>query len=313
MQSSYNRLDIYRACTLCPRRCDADRTSRTKGACGMPSDLYAARAALHFWEEPCISGERGSGAVFFSGCPLGCVFCQNREISSEGVGYPITTKRLSDIFLRLQDEDGANNINLVTAVHYLPHVISALERAKSRGLNIPVVYNSSGYESVEALKMLDGLVDVYLPDMKYVSSELSARYSGASDYFEVASAALDEMFSQVGSPVFADEDGAVEEGTMLRGMIVRHLILPTCTDDSCDVIKYLFGRYGHDVYISIMNQYTPITGAPLPNELTRPITDMEYAKVVGYARRLGVENGFIQEGGTVEESFVPMFDGNGII
>ncbi len=313
MHSSYNIFDIYRACTLCPRGCGADRTAHRRGVCGMSSDLYAARAALHFWEEPCISGERGSGAVFFSGCPLGCVFCQNREISSDGGGYPITTKRLADIFLRLQDVDGANNINLVTAVHYLPHVITALERAKSRGLSIPIVYNSSGYESVKSLRMLDGLVDVYLPDMKYVSSELSKRYSGAHNYFEVASSAIDEMFRQVGSPVFADGDGLAEEGIMTRGMIVRHLILPTCTDDSREVIKYLFDRYGHDIYISIMNQYTPITGAPLPSELTRPITDMEYAKVVGYARRIGIENGFIQEGGTVEESFVPLFDGEGII
>lgn len=313
MHPSYSIFDTYHTCTLCPRQCGADRTAGQHGACGMPSELYAARAALHYWEEPCISGERGSGAVFFSGCPLGCVFCQNREISSEHAGFPVTSERLSDIFLRLQDEDGANNINLVTAAHYVPHVVSALERAKARGLRIPVVYNSSGYESVETLHTLDGLIDVYLPDLKYVSPVLSARYSGAPNYFEAAARALDEMFRQVGSPVFADGNGKVEDGIMLRGMIVRHLILPSCTDDSIEVIRYLFSRYGHDIFISIMNQYTPMTGFPLPDELTRGITDEEYSKVVDFACEIGVENGFIQEGGTVEESFVPIFNGEGII
>lgn len=313
MQSSYINFASYRNCKLCPRNCGLDRTAKNRGACGMTSELAAARAALHYWEEPCISGERGSGAVFFSGCSLGCVFCQNREISANGVGFPVTVERLSDIFLRLQDVDGANNINLVTAAHYAPHVVSALERAKANGLKIPVVYNSSGYESVETLKMLDGLIDVYLPDLKYFSSELALKYSRAQDYFEVASIALDEMLRQVGSPVFAEKAGATEEGIMLKGMIVRHLILPSCTCDSKKVINYLFERYRHDIFISIMNQYTPIASASLPVELSRELTNAEYDSVVDYACEIGVENGFIQEGGTVAESFIPIFNGEGII
>ncbi len=313
MQTSYSVFDQYKSCELCPRQCGTDRTVGDVGVCGMPAELYAARAALHLWEEPPISGERGSGAVFFSGCSLRCVFCQNREISAGKKGYPISSETLSDIFLRLQNDDRANNINLVTAAHYLPHVIPAIERAKSRGLSIPVVYNSSGYESVESLRMLDGLIDVYLPDMKYFSSELSAKYSAAPDYFEAASTALDEMLRQVGEPVFADGDAIVEDGIMLRGMIVRHLLLPTHTDDSMRVIEHLFRRYGHKIYISIMNQYTPITGAPLPPELSSPVTDEEYDRVIDFAVELGIENGFVQEGGTVAESFVPLWNGEGII
>lgn len=313
IQVSYSHYDAYRHCTLCPRKCGIDRTAFALGACKMTSELTAARAALHYWEEPCISGERGSGAVFFSGCSLGCVFCQNHEISSEEVGFSVTDSALSDIFLRLQDVDGANNINLVTAAHFVPHVVSALERAKAHGLKIPVVYNSSGYESVETLKMLDGLIDVYLPDMKYFSSELSHKYSRARDYFDAASSALDEMFRQVGEPRFAEKDGTTEEGIMLKGMIVRHLILPGCTCDSKKIIKYLFDRYSHGIFMSIMNQYTPVTGVELPPELTRCVTDAEYDDVVDYACALGVENGFIQEGGTVAESFIPIFNGEGII
>ncbi len=313
MQMSCGLFDLYRSCTLCPRQCRTDRTSGKTGVCGMSSELYAARAALHFWEEPPISGTRGSGAVFFSGCPLKCVFCQNSEISSGCKGYPVTAETLSDIFLRLQDIDGANNINLITAEHWLPHVIPALENAKSRGLEIPVVYNSSGYESVRSLKMLDGLVDIYLPDMKYISASLSSKYSGAPDYFDVASLAIDEMLRQVGEPKFADGNGKTEDGMMLRGVIVRHLILPTHTDDSCAVIDRLFRRYGHSIYISIMNQYTPIAGADLPPELLRGVTEEEYDSVVDYAIEIGIENGFIQEGGTVTESFIPLWNGDGII
>lgn len=305
--------ELYRKCKLCPRKCSVDRIAGKKGVCGTTSDLYAARAALHFWEEPCISGTRGSGAVFFTGCSLRCVFCQNQAISHEGVGFPISSKRLSDIFLELQDEKGANNINLVTPTHYIPHIVPAIERARAHGLSIPVVYNSSGYESVAALRLLDGLIDVYLPDFKYVSPELSLRYSGAVDYFEVASSAIHEMFRQVGEPQFAKEDGVCERGIMTRGVIARHLILPTCTDDSREVVAYLHSHFRDNIYISIMNQYTPIEGLYLPSELTRGITDAEYEKVVGFARRIGVKNGFIQEDGTVAESFVPIFDGEGIV
>ena len=305
----------YENCTLCPRRCGVDRT-KNHGACGMGNAVLAARAALHMWEEPCISGERGSGTVFFVGCPLGCVYCQNRAISrgSGGVhaGLPaLDTDALADVFLRLQNEQHANNINLVTATHFTPTVAEAIKNAKSRGLSIPVVWNSSGYESVDTLRVLDGLVDVYLPDLKYCSRELSAKYSHAPDYFEVAKRALDEMFRQVGKPEFSDGRTDIEDGIMTRGMVVRHLVLPTHTDDSRDVIRYLHDHFGDDIYISIMNQYTPMGEADHP-ELGRPVTEAEYESVIDFAAGIGVKNGFIQEGGTVAESFVPEFNGFGI-
>lgn len=309
---SNDMFELYRKCRLCPRKCSVDRISGNVGICGMTSELYAARAALHMWEEPCISGTRGSGTVFFSGCSLKCVFCQNHAISSEKKGYPITTKRLSEIFLNLEKE-GANNINLVTAAHFAPHVVSALIKAKDRGMKIPVVYNSSGYESVETLRLFEGLVDVYLPDMKYVSREISKKYSGAPDYFNAASLAIHEMYRQVGEPVFAGKGDVVEEGIMKRGVIVRHLILPTCTDDSREVVAYLHSFFGDKIYISIMNQYTPVEGLLLPAELTHGITEAEYDKVVYFAEKIGVKNGYIQEGGTVAESFIPGFNGEGIV
>lgn len=300
--------DHYRGCTLCPRRCGVDRT-RTHGACGMGDRVVIARAALHMWEEPCISGERGAGTVFFVGCSLGCVYCQNGKISRGAGGHAVDTPTLADEFLRLQNEERANCIDLVTPTHFTPSAADAVALAKSRGLVIPVVWNSGGYESVEALRMLDGLVDVYLPDLKYISSELSAKYSHAPDYFDAASRALDEMFRQVGEPTFSDGRGIVEEGIMTRGMIVRHLVLPTHADDSKAVIKYLHNRFGDGIYISIMNQYTPpaYLGEAFP-ELSRPVTDEEYGEVVDYAEELGVENGFIQEGGSVGESFIPEFE-----
>ena len=305
-----NPSEYYKSCTLCPRACGVDRTS-ARGACGVGADVYAARAALHMWEEPCISGERGSGAVFFVGCSLGCVFCQNRAISRGGCGKPLTSDELADVFLRLENVSHANNVNLVTPTHFAPTVAEAIEKAKSRGLDIPVVWNSSGYESVDTLRLLDGLVDVYLPDLKYFSPAISAEYSHAVDYFERASAALDEMFRQVGEPLFSDGTGAVEAGIMTRGMIVRHLVLPTHTVDSCRVIRYIHDRFGDDVYISIMNQYTPAS-SNLPPELSRPLTEEEYDSVIGFAESIGVQYGFLQEGGTVDESFIPEFDGEGL-
>ncbi len=308
-------MDIYKSCTLCPRMCGVDRTVKT-GACGMGTQVYAARAALHMWEEPCISGEvteggrKGSGAVFFVGCPLGCVFCQNRSISRGEGGMPLDADALADVFLRLQDEERANNINLVTATHFTPTVADAVGKAKMRGLFIPVVWNSGGYERVETLSRLDGLIDIYLPDLKYVSSELSARYSHAPDYFAAAKCALDEMFRQVGEPRFSG-GGELPEGIMTRGMIVRHLVLPGHTDDSIEVIRYIHDRFGDGVYISIMNQYTPMGELPYP-ELARTVTDEEYDRVVDYAVGIGVKNGFIQEGGAVGESFIPSFDGTGL-
>ena len=298
--------EIMSACALCPRECLADRSAGKKGFCGMDERIYLARAALHMWEEPCISGKEGSGAVFFSGCSLGCGFCQNRRISRGQSGKQITIEHLVDIFLNLQEQK-ANNINLVTAGQFLPQVAEALKRAKARGLHIPVVYNSSGYEKTEMLNMLDGLVDIYLPDLKYMSSRLGERYSHAADYFETASAAIAEMVRQTGGPDFDDKSGL-----MKKGVIVRHLVLPGCTADSKKVISYLYHTYGDRIYISIMNQFTPVCELSFFPELNRRITAREYEKIVDYALDIGVENGFIQEGNTAEESFIPEFDGEGL-
>ncbi len=271
----------------------------------MTDRIMAARAALHMWEEPCISGEEGSGTVFFSGCSLGCVFCQNYEIALGDTGKEITVERLAEIYLELQAK-GANNINLVTAGHFLPQVVESLKMAKSNGLMIPVVYNTGSYEKVEAIRMLEGLVDIYLPDLKYVSPELSARYSGAADYFQVASAAIAEMVRQTGPAVFDERE------IMRRGTIVRHLLLPGCTEDSKAVLRYLYETYGDRIYISIMNQYTPLPHVSRWPELKCRVTEEEYDEVVDYAIDLGVENGFIQEGETAEESFIPAFELEGV-
>ncbi len=292
-------------CLLCPRECGADRSGGQRGRCRMADRLAVARAALHMWEEPCITGERGSGTVFFSGCPLGCVYCQNHEIAAGQAGKEITTERLAEIFLELQGK-GAENINLVTAGHFLFSVKEALLLAKKKGLALPVVYNSGGYEKPEAIRQLEGLADVYLPDLKYMSSELSARYSAAPDYFDVASQAIAQMVRQAGPPVFD------ERGIMVRGVIVRHLQLPGCLEDSKRIIRYLHETYGDSVYISIMNQYTPLPQVRAWPELCRRVTEREYGKLVDYAIDLGVENGFIQEGDTAKESFIPPFDAEGV-
>jgi putative pyruvate formate lyase activating enzyme len=267
--------------------------------------VKVARAALHMWEEPCISGEEGSGAVFFSGCNLRCVFCQNACIADGGTGVEISVDRLSRIFLELQRK-GANNINLVTPSHYVEQVAEALRIAKIDGLSIPVLYNTGSYELVETLKMLDGLVDIYLPDMKYFDSALSEKYSHAKDYFKVASKAISEMYRQVGECAFD------ERGMMRRGIIARHLILPGHTADSKKVIQYLYGTYGDSVYISIMNQYTPLPHVAAYPEINRKVTKREYDSVVDFAIDLGVTNAFIQEGGVASASFIPQFDGEGV-
>lgn len=284
----------------------------------MPDRIKVARAALHMWEEPCISGEHGSGAIFFSGCTLRCVFCQNYKIAAAAVGKYITVDGLADIMLRLQDKH-ANNINLVTPTHYALHIAQALTKARDNGLRIPVVYNTSAYENIETLKRLDGLVDIYLPDFKYMDSSLALKYSHAEDYPEVAKSALNEMVRQAGSPcMYSDEDelvqsGYVEDGVMKRGVIVRHLVLPGCTKDSKTVIGYLYDTYKDDIYISIMNQYTPLEHVKEYKELYRKVTHKEYDEVVDYAIDIGVTNGFIQEGDTAKESFIPDFDFTGLI
>ena len=291
-------------CSLCPRMCNIDREVTT-GYCGVKNTLRVARAALHFWEEPCISGEEGSGAVFFTGCNLRCVFCQNYQIARAEQGKEITVERLSEIFLELQEKK-ANNINLVTATHYVPQVVEALKLAKLQGLHIPVVYNCGGYETVETLKLLEGLVDIYLPDFKYVDSERAKRYSHAENYPEAAKTALAEMVRQQPEAEFD------ERGIMEKGVIVRHLLLPGGIKDSKAVVKYLYETYGNQIFVSLMNQYTPLPHVTDYPEINRKLKKFEYDSLVDYAIALGVENGFIQEGETAEESFIPAFTNEGV-
>ncbi len=296
---------MLEACRLCPRECGIDRVHGQVGYCGMTAEPMAARAALHYWEEPCISGTEGSGTVFFSGCTLRCVFCQNHPIASGEVGKPVTEERLSEIFLELQQQR-ANNINLVTAGHFLPTVIPALLHAREQGLEIPIVYNTGGYEKPETLKLLEGFVDIWLPDYKYRSSQLAKKYSHAKDYPKRAAEALQEMVRQAGVPAFD------ERGMMKKGVIVRHLVLPGCVHDSKDVLEYLWDTYGDQIYVSIMSQYTPLPHVEAYPELNRRITKEEYEEVVDYARFLGMEQVYIQEGECAEESFIPAFDYMGI-
>ncbi len=258
--------------------------------------MRISRAAAHYWEEPCISGTVGSGTVFFSGCNLRCVFCQNAAISRGNVGKELGVQELSDVFLRLQDT-GVHNINLVTPTHFSTQILGALRLAK---LSVPVLWNSGGYESVETIRSLNAAIDIYMPDFKYVSATLSARYSSAADYFETAKNALDEMVLQRGGAEF---DGDL----MKRGVLVRHLVLPGCTEDSKAVLRFLHRRYGAAIYISIMRQYTPMSDK-LPDSLSRTVTDEEYDAVCAYAAKLGIENGFLQEKDAIGESFIPPFD-----
>lgn len=301
-------MEQAKGCTLCPRNCGAERAQGKTGYCGVTAEIMAARASLHFWEEPCISGEKGSGTVFFSGCSLHCVYCQNRQIANGIAGRPISVLRLSEIFLE-QQERGALNLNLVTPGHYAPQIMEALDLAADRGFSLPVVYNTGSYEKPEVIRQLKGYVDIWLPDLKYYSSELAERYSKAPDYFKWASAAIGEMVRQAGEAEFG------RDGIMKKGVIVRHLVLPGCTEDSRRIIRYLYETYGDSIYISIMNQYTPVIrgeDAGRFPELTRKLTEQEYEEVVDFAIELGVENGFIQEEETAEESFIPEFDGDGV-
>lgn len=294
-------------CTLCPRKCNVKRKSGERGFCGQTAQLVAARAGLHFWEEPCISGTRGSGAVFFSGCIMRCVFCQNYDISSRGVGKAISEKRLSEIFLELQAQ-GAHNINLVNPTHFSPQIIRALKDAKSHGLSIPVVWNSGGYELPETLERLEGLVDIYLPDVKYYTDELSVKMSAAPNYFSTAMGAVDEMLRQTGKPVFDDS------GLLLRGTVVRHLILPWEYRDSIEVISRVGERFGKDILFSLMSQYTPFgrvkTDAAL-SRYNRRITTFEYEKALSAVLDAGLE-GFMQEKSSAKEEYTPEFDFTGV-
>ncbi len=297
--------EYYAECTLCPRKCRADRTKGGTGFCKMSSELKAAKAYLHMWEEPCITGEHGSGTVFFSGCNLKCIFCQNSELSINGFGKVIKADDLAKVFLDLREKKAAN-INLVTGVCFIPHIVNAVLTARNRGLTIPVLYNSSGYESVESLKMLEGCIDIYMPDMKYMSSETAAEYSFAGDYPETAKNAIAEMFRQTGPAVIGDD------GLMKKGVIVRHMVLPGSVPDSKKILRYLHDTYGNDIYISIMNQYTPMPSVAGHGLLSRKVSEEEYERVLDFADKIGIEKGFTQSGEAAKESFVPRWDFEGI-
>ncbi len=298
-------MNKYENCLLCPRKCGINRRTGQIGVCGVSSEIKVARAALHYWEEPCISGKRGSGAVFFSGCSLHCVFCQNREISDGKAGKVISKERLSDIFMELAGK-GANNINLVTPGQYIPDIVWAVNDAKSRGMKLPIIYNTSGYENVTELKLLEGIVDVYLPDFKYMDSTLSARYSRAKDYPSVAKQALSEMVRQQPDVVIDDATGLIQ-----KGVIVRQLLMPGHVNDAKAVLKYLYDTYHDHVYISMMSQFTPIALKDYP-EINRTVTKREYERLVDYALEIGITNAFIQEGDVAKDSFIPAFDCEGV-
>ena len=296
---------IMSDCVLCPRACHADRLDGGVGYCGQTADIMAARASLHYWEEPCISGTSGSGTVFFSGCNLRCVFCQNHNIALGKAGRVITPEHLVKIFLQLQ-EQGANNINLVTPTHFLPQIVIALQQAKNQGLSIPIVYNTGSYESPEALRHLDGLVDIYLPDLKYFSPELSKELSAAEDYFDVAIKAVKEMYRQVGKNQFDDS------GIMKKGVIIRHLVLPSCRQDSKKILSAIKENFGDNVYVSLMNQYTPMYKAKEIKKYNRRLTTFEYQDVLDYFFEIGLKNGYMQGRLSATDAYTPKFDLSGI-
>ena len=298
-------MNKYENCLLCPRKCGINRAAGQTGVCGVSSEIKVARAALHYWEEPCISGKKGSGAVFFSGCSLHCVFCQNREISDGKAGKIISKERLSDIFLELKAK-GANNINLVTPGQYIPDIVWAVTDARRRGMELPIVYNTSGYENADELKQLEGIVDVYLPDFKYMDSALSAKYSRAKDYPSVAKQAISEMVRQQPRVVIDDATGLIQ-----NGVIVRQLLLPGHVNDAKAILKYLHDTYQDSIYISMMSQFTPIALKDYP-EINRTVTKREYERLVDYALKIGITNAFIQEGDVAKDSFIPAFDCEGV-
>lgn len=304
-------------CRLCPRNCGVDRTAGETGFCRSSSALTAARATLYFDEEPVISGQRGSGAVFFTGCSMRCLYCQNRSIARTEIGREISPQRLAEIFLELQDQK-AENINLVTPSHFLPQIIPALEYARTHGLTIPIVYNTGTYEKAEAIRRLEGLVDVWLPDFKYFSPKIADAFSAAPDYFDRAREALAEMVRQCPQPLFSDGSSTLDEvcdaddPLLVKGVLVRHLVLPGCTEDSKRILQYLHTAYGNQIFISLMNQYTPMPWTKYHPLLSRPVSAEEYEELVDYAIDLGIENGFIQENGTVSVEYIPAFDGSGL-
>lgn len=287
-------------CNLCPRKCNVNRDLKS-GFCGVSNTLKVARAQLHFWEEPIISGTNGSGTIFFSGCNLKCVYCQNYNISKENFGKDITTQRLAEIFKELENA-GAHNINLVTPSHYVKQIVEALNIYKPK---IPVVYNTSGYDSVEELKMLEGYVDVYLTDLKYYSSELSQKYSSAKNYFEVCSLAIKEMIRQ-------QPKNVIENGLIKKGVIIRHMVLPNCINDSFKVLDWIKNNLDEDVIVSVMGQYTPYFNASKFPEINRKLKPVEYKLVINHFNKLGLKNGFMQSLDSADENFIPPFNLEGV-
>lgn len=296
-------MEILKNCCLCPRKCEINRYEQ-KGYCGANNKLKIAHYSLHMWEEPVISGDTGSGTIFFSNCNMKCMYCQNKKISLDGYGKYTSLKRLEEIMMELQDK-GANNINLVTPTHYVPQIAKVLKRIKNKSLNIPVVYNTSSYENVGTLMMMNNLVDIYLADLKYYDDELALKYSFCTDYFETATMAIDEMYRQVGGLQIS------EDGLLKKGVIVRVLILPGHIEDAKNIINYLYKTFGDSIIISIMNQFTPVNKCKYDN-LNRKVTDDEYNEVIDFASELGIVNAFVQEGDSAEESFIPDFDKNNI-
>lgn len=298
-------MNILSKCRLCPRNCNINRLNGERGFCMAAISPKVARVSLHHFEEPCISGTRGSGTVFFSECNLSCVFCQNHSISQDHVGKEVSIKRLSEIFLE-QQERGAHNINLVTPTHYVPQIIEALDIAKTNGLCIPIIYNTSSYENLETIKSLSGYIDIYLPDLKYHNNKFAIKYSNAPDYFKYASLAIEEMVKQTGGCKFD------ENGIMTKGVIIRHMMLPSLLFDSKKIIDYIHNKFKDLVYVSIMNQYTPLNKVKDYPEISKPVNPKIYESFIDYCISIGITQGFIQEEGTVKESFVPKFDMRGV-
>ncbi len=288
-------------CTICPRNCKVNRLEGKKGFCKCDDKIKIALVSSHKFEEPCISGKEGSGTIFFSNCNLRCIYCQNHEISQEGVGKEVSIERLSEIFLE-QQARSLNNINLVTPTMYVYQIIEAIKIAKSKGLKIPIIYNSNGYENVETIKALKGYIDVYLPDLKYYSNELAEKYSQAPNYFNIATKAINEMYNQVGSIKFS------ENGMIQKGVIIRHLILPNHIQNTKHILKWIKDNFKNDVYVSVMAQYFPTYKAKNDNLLNRKISRKEFKEIERYMYLIGLENGYMQELGKHEEEYVPVFD-----
>lgn len=296
-------LELLKKCEMCPHRCKIDRTQNQIGRCKSKDTVKVAIASIHNYEEPCISGKNGSGTVFFSNCNLSCKFCQNYEISQQGLGKEITIERLSEIFLEQQSK-GAHNINLVSPTSYAYQIIEAIKIAKKNGLEIPIIYNTNGYENIETIKILNGYIDVYLPDLKYAEDDLGKKYSNVDNYFEIATSAIKEMYNQVGENIY-DEDGMIK-----RGMIIRHLVLPNHTENTKKVLSWINSNMPKNITVSVMAQYFPTYKAKEIEDINRKITKREYKKVEDFLYSLDLENGYIQECGKNEEIYVPKWEIN---